>query len=320
MKNIDIYFFPNWTRKAITFTMDDGWLAMDRAFIHIVNPYGIKGSFNISSQNITNNNPDEVRALYDGHEITNHVKHHPFAFCDGESIGEITDEAFDAETADPSLLYRERSELGDGVYQRCVFNTSSPNNKRWYRTATAEAYIKLTELCKKELEEIFGEGKVKGFVWPFCRQENSEIIKYLKANYYGLRDAGRAEPLNDNFSLPSDRNSWQYNARHSDLLERARNFEALPDSGELKWFCFGVHSFDFDREGNWDDLREFCEKYGNRPHNYWYATNYDIFCYEDAVKSLEISDTAVKNLSDIDLYIKIDERPIKIFAKSEIAL
>lgn len=23
MKNIDIYFFPNWTRKAITFTMDD---------------------------------------------------------------------------------------------------------------------------------------------------------------------------------------------------------------------------------------------------------------------------------------------------------
>ena len=78
---IDLNFFPGWTRKAISFTMDDGWVAMDRIFIEIVNPYGIRGSFNISSQNITKyNDPDGMRALYRGHEITNHVKRHPYAF------------------------------------------------------------------------------------------------------------------------------------------------------------------------------------------------------------------------------------------------
>lgn len=320
MRKIDLNFFPNWTRKAVTFTMDDGWVAMDKKFIDIVNPYGIKGSFNISSQNITKyNDPEGMRRLYRGHEITNHVKRHPFALFDGESVGTVTDAAFDAETADASLFYRERDDLEDGVYQRCVPNIYSPDKKQWNRVATAEAYIALTEMCKKELEEIFGEGSVRGFVWPYYRQENSRVIEYLKANYYGMRDAGKEEPMKDNFSLPKDRSNWQYNARHSNLLARAAEFEALSDRGELKWFCFGVHSFDFDRAGNWCDLEEFCKKYGNRK-DFWYATNAEIFDYEQAVKSVEITDTAVKNNSNIDLYAKIDQNPVILRAKSEIGL
>ena len=100
MKNIDINFFPGWTRKAMTFTIDDGWVAMDTNFINIVRPYGIKGSFNISSDNVTKyNNPKLIRATYRGFEITNHVKLHPFAFRDGEDV-RLSEEPLDEKTAE----------------------------------------------------------------------------------------------------------------------------------------------------------------------------------------------------------------------------
>ena len=190
---------------------------------------------------------------------------------------------------------------------------------KWNRTATAEAYIRLTEICKCELEEIFGEGSVRGFVWPFYRQENSRVIEYLKANYYGMRDAGKDAPLRDDFSLPKDRSNWHYNARHSNLLERAAQFEALEDSGELKWLCFGVHSFDFDRSGNWDDLKAFCQKYGNRKE-FWYATIAEIFDYEDAVKSAEISGGELINHSDVTLFVKVDGRCVTVAPRAKLAL
>ena len=312
MKNIDLNFYPGWTRKAMTFTIDDGWLDMDTKFIGIVRPYGIKGAFNISSHNMTkHNNPDLIRATYRGFEITNHVRLHPLAFKDIYAPV-LSDEFFSASKADKSVCYREVG-TPEGVYLRY-----SESRERWDRVCTAEGYITLTERCRKELEEVFGEGNVRGFVWPFCRQENSELIAYLKSRYYGLRDAGKTEPMEDaSFSLPSDRTNWQYNARHSNLLVRGAEYEALADDGKLKWFCFGVHSHDFEFADNWDDLSEFCRKYGNRPEDFWYASNAEIFDYEDAVKSVILTETSVKNPSDIDLYIKIDGKRFTLRAGCE---
>ena len=47
-------------------------------------------------------------------------------------------------------------------------------------------------------------------------------------------------------------------------------------------------------------------KYGDRPNDYWYATVADIFDYEDAVKSLKISENTIENPSSVTLYVKID--------------
>ena len=314
MKNIDLNFFPGWTRKAVTFTIDDGWLAMDTKFINMIRPYGIKGAFNISSHNMTkHNNPDLIRATYRGFEITNHVRLHPFAFKDGAEE-KLSDEFFSASKADKGICYREVGSP-EGVYLR--YSTA---NDRWDRFCTAKGYIALTDECHKELEEVFGEGSVRGFVWPYCRQDNSELIQHLKSRYYGLRDAGKKEPMEDaTFSLPSDRSNWHYTARHSNLLTRAAEYEALADDGNLKWFAFGVHSNDFERADNWDDLSEFCRKYGNRPEDFWYASNAEIFDYEDAVKSVTVTENSAKNPSDIDLYIKIDGKRFTLRAGCEIS-
>ena len=47
MNSIDLHFFPGWTRKSISFTIDDGNIAMDEKFLSIVKPAGIKGTFNL---------------------------------------------------------------------------------------------------------------------------------------------------------------------------------------------------------------------------------------------------------------------------------
>ena len=55
-----------------------------------------------------------------------------------------------------------------------------------------------------------------------------------------------------------------------------------------------------------------------RPNDYWYATVADIFNYEDAVKSLKITDDGIENPSDVTLYIKIDGKETVIEPKSKI--
>ena len=314
MKNIDVNFFPGWTRKAMTFTIDDGWLDMDEKFIGIVKPNGIKGTFNISSHNAVKHDPQRVRAAYRGFEIANHVKYHPFAFADDYVINDANAD-FSQSSADKSLCYHEKG-MPQGVYLRY-----SEKNERWDRVATTEGYVSLIELCHEDLEELFGKGNVHGFVWPFCAQRNSRLKEYIKERYGSLRDAGKQEPMQDkSFPLPADRANWHYNARHTNLLDRGAEFEALGDDGSLKWFAFGVHSVDFERGEKWDDLKTFCEKYGNRPEDFWYAGVSEIFAYEDAVKAVEISDDMVKNPTDVTLYIKVDGKRITLAPYSEIKL
>ena len=83
-------------------------------------------------------------------------------------------------------------------------------------------------------------------------------------------------------------------------------YEAYPDDGELKFFAFGVHAIDFERDARWDDLKTFAAKYGNRPDTYWYASVEDIFDYEEAVKSLTVTDTSITNPTKITVYFELD--------------
>lgn len=77
--------------KALTFSYDDG-VTQDRRLIWLFNKYGLKGTFNLNSgllgqdghlirEDITvahvKVRPEEVRALYSGHEIAAHTLTHP---------------------------------------------------------------------------------------------------------------------------------------------------------------------------------------------------------------------------------------------------
>ena len=296
--SIDVKFYPGWTRKAISFSIDDGHLDSDKKFMDIVEPYGIKGTFNLCSERLARMSPDEYREFYRGHEIANHCKYHPAAFVDGEEY-DISDEPFDRESSDRSKLHRFDGE--EGLYH------AARAAGGWLRRATADAYIRLVEQGHRELEEVFGEGSIRCFIWPYGQQKNKKVMDYVHSipHYYGDRwthvnktpDVYFAPPTKDTFYAPG---------RHNELLVRAAEFEALPDDGELKFFCIGIHSIDFERAGKWGDLLTFAKTYGARPEDYFYATIAEIYDYSEAVKALEITDTEIKNQSDLDLYVKID--------------
>lgn len=307
---IDVNFYPGFTRKAISFTIDDGNVVMDKKFLDILRPAGIKGTFNLCSHTADKMTPEAYREFYRGYEIANHCKYHPHAIRD-EGKYLISEEPFDpgikdhVELAakkgiDAKILYRTEEE---GLYQYNQYG-------RRYYVAEPDKYISLVKEGHAGLEEIFGKGSVKSFVWPFDKQDSEKLDTYfhnLDLDYYAVRRSGEwgAE---EGFPLPKERIYWHYTARETNFLEKAAMFDAQPDDGTLKFFCMGVHSIDYERAGKWDELAVFAEKYGNRPTDYYYATVGDIFTYADALKKLIITPCCITNPSDRELYIKVDAK------------
>ena len=78
-------------RKAVTFSFDDG-VTQDVQMIELMNKYGIKGTFNLNSELLGTGmflsgadfrlchykiRPEDVRGLYEGHEVAVHTLTHP---------------------------------------------------------------------------------------------------------------------------------------------------------------------------------------------------------------------------------------------------
>ena len=295
MKRIDAAFYPCWTRKAITFTIDDGNIAMDRRLLDIVKPAGIKGTFNLCSNINLRLSAEELRAFYDGYEIANHCKNHPYAFSDGVNY-KLSKDKLDEKNADETVAYMTDV---DGIYMTMLYG-------RWRGACDKEYYCRYADEGRAELEAIFGEGSIRSFVWPYGEQNNSGVTEHLKAQgYYGIRKTGCLED-STSFAPPADWNAWSYNTDHAGLLRVADMYERYPDDGELKFFSFGVHSVDFETFGKWDDLCEFARKYGSRPNEFYYATVGDIYDYIKALEMAVITENSIENRSEIPLYVKID--------------
>ncbi|MBQ9806560.1 MAG: hypothetical protein IJW49_08665 [Clostridia bacterium] len=303
MKTVDKNYFPGWVRKSITFTIDDGNVKLDRKFLDITEPAGLKGTFNLNTP-LKRLDAEGYRDFYRGYEITNHCRFHPKAMTPELQQREVKEEPFDKETADPSFAYK----IEDGIYRIYI--------KYWDHVAEDEKYIDCVLEATKELEEVFGKGAIRDYVWPYCEQPNVNVVNKVKS--MGFRSIRKTGCVKDStgFSLPLDRMAWSYNANNTNLRELSKAYDAYPDDGTLKFFCFGVHSHDFENANCWDVLEDFCRDMGNRPNDFWYASVGEIFDYEDAVKALVITENEIKNDSPIDLYVKIDGEPTLIKANS----
>ena len=307
MKDIGVYF-PGFTRKAISFTIDDGNVPLDTKFLSIVRPAGILGTFNIVGNLLKERRIpySDIRKLYKGYEIANHCNKHPFALNQ-----DVNYEVLEENDEIIPVRHRIHKTEQEGYYS---YYYAKGDKVLKARIVDAKTYIELIKEGKSDTEEIFGEGTVKGFVWPYGEQNNDEILEYLKsAGYESVRKTGCTS-----FDLPSDRMHWSYSANHENMKEKAEEFEKLADDGKLKWLCFGVHSHDFENNNCWDVLENFADKYGNRPADFWYATVHDIFAYEDAAKALVYTDTEIINNSDITLYLTVNGKRTTLMPECKI--
>ncbi len=105
--------YPSYTKKAISFTIDDGNIKYDTKFLSIVKPAGIKGTFNLCSDRLTTYGQDFYRQFYSEYEVANHSKHHPLTAYDGVEY-KVADTVFDESYADPAYVYPVSGK--DGFY------------------------------------------------------------------------------------------------------------------------------------------------------------------------------------------------------------
>ena len=118
------------------------------------------------------------------------------------------------------------------------------------------------------------------------------------------------------FELPADFLAWHPTCHHKDAPELAKRFmeKILPTpyySGKL--FSVYGHSYEFDRDENWDMIERVCKMLGGNKE-IWYATNIEIFDYVTAARRLIISadQKTVYNPSVQTVWFTSDGEPIEI--------
>ncbi len=298
------FFYPGFVKKAITFSIDDGSLEMDKKFMSILAPHGITGTFNLC--NVKKLEDPAYRVFYENYGIANHCQGHPMVFAIDKTY-QFSKEPLNETNGKEELLYP----TDDPRVFRCYPHT-------WRTYTDRDTYYELSEQSREALLAAFGASAAKDFVWPHGQQNDPALHAMLKKRYRSIRKTGSLRD-STGFSLPADLHAWTYNAVHDNLLDVAALYEAYPDDGELKFFSIGVHSVDYESAGKWEDLRLFAERMGDRPNVYYYASVNDIFDYAEAVKSVFLSDSYIENTSSISVFLSVNGERRMLAAGEKIA-
>ena len=260
--------YPGGKAKAVTFSYDDG-VPQDKRLLELFNKYGLKATFNFNS--VRNSNfhytDEEIEELFlsKGHEIAVH-----------------------------GALHRANGNLRAIEGIRDVLDCRLELEKRCNRIIRGMAYPD----SGITLMGNFG---------------NYEMIK----NYLTELDIAYARTLdadNDSFMLPQDFHAWMPSAHHNnpqifeyiekflniDISEKAYHARRVP-----RLLYIWGHSYEFDRDNNWDRAEEICQKLANND-DIWYATNIEIYDYVEAYKSLQYSADGSKVYNPTALTIWLD--------------
>ena len=106
---------------------------------------------------------------------------------------------------------------------------------------------------------------------------------------------------------------WSPTAHHRENIKELWQEFMQREFAEQELFYLWGHSFEFDRENNWNVIEEFCKLAGNRD-DIWYATNIQIKEYSEAVKNLRFSANGnyIYNPSFTDVWISVESEPVCI--------
>lgn len=162
---------------------------------------------------------------------------------------------------------------------------------------------------RKNLEKIVGY-PVKGFSYPYGSY-NETIKKILLT--CGI-EYSRIVGNSCSFDLPLDFFEWKPTCHHNyKLIELTEKFLSLGRKQNLYLFYVWGHSYEFDKDNNWDLIYKFAEKMGNRK-DIWYASNIEIVDYIKAFKRLKFSAdmSFVYNPSVKPVYMSVNDRIYEI--------
>lgn len=171
---------------------------------------------------------------------------------------------------------------------------------------------------RRSLESLVGY-PVRGMSYPFGA--HSEAVRRQLPSL-GIEYARVVTP-SENFEVPEDFLQWRPTCHHKHprLAELTDKFLGQTNPRRMQLFYLWGHSFEFDRENNWDLIETFCERMGGKA-NIWYATNIEIVDYLNAVRGLRIAaaGNAVQNPAGVDVWIEADGVTVKVPAGGSVRL
>ena len=245
---------------------------------------------------------------------------------------------------DDGLVYDKKMvEILDKYGIKCTFNLNSKENTKGNpKYVQPEEY---NEVYKNHEIAVHGKHHVSGGRIPIQaftrdvienRKELEEITdKIVQGMAYAngtfdqsaknaLKSCGikyaRTTRVKGDFELPSDWLELNPTCHHNrqDSLALADEFLALEEGENWrmftpKLFYLWGHSFEFDRENNWELLESFCEKMSGH-EDIWYAANIEIYDYVRAFNSLEfnLDLTKVYNPTATDVWFKTPDGVVKV--------
>lgn len=264
--------FPQGKFKAVTLSYDDGHVA-DVRLAQTLDRYGIKCTFNV------NNARFGTAKRLSAEEIKTHMLDR------GHEVAVHGEDHIAPGAALPSVMIAD------------VLN------------------------CRKALEETFGR-IVRGMAYPdsgIHRLHNGNTYEVIRTNLksLGIDYARTLGGDNNSFMIPGDFYAWMPTAHHNNpkLMEFVEEFTKLQEE-EMRTarryprlFYLWGHSFEFDRDNNWELLDDFCQAISGKDDT-WYATNMEIYQYVKAYLSLVTSADGkrVYNPTLIDVWMDVDGR------------
>jgi len=162
---------------------------------------------------------------------------------------------------------------------------------------------------RKLLEQIAGYA-VRGMSYP-NGSHNRRIRELLPA--LGIEYA-RTVQTTGGFGMPDNWHEWRATCHHKDqLLQRAEQFVGLHKKQYLYLMYVWGHSYEFDQDGNWELMEQFCGLVATDPA-IWFATNIEIVDYMKAYERLQFAASLefVYNPSAQPIWLTVDGKLFEV--------
>lgn len=269
--------FPGGKEKALTLSYDDG-CRHDLQFTRIIDQYGLKATFNVNTAQIP------------------------------------------AEPGQWRLTAEELLQMVGSTHELATHGADhiAPGK------ASSVDMIRDTLDCRRDLERITGK-IVRGMAYP-----DSGITMMISGNTFEdiarrLEELGIAYSRtlagdNDGFRLPNNWYAWMPTCHHNNpnLMLWLEKFLTEPMSDYLavrfpKVFYMWGHTYEFDRNNNWELLEAFCQRAAGH-EDVWYATNIEICDYVKAYEQLmfNVDNTLVYNPTNTTVWFEADANLYKV--------
>lgn len=155
------FLYPNWKKKALTFSYDDGQI-YDRRLVELFNRYGLKGTFHLNSGTLGKPEyvaPRELVGLYEGQEIACHgVEHrHVLQLTRTQQLSEIWEDRKNLEKISGRIVTGMSYAFGE--YSEDFVNTAVSAGIRYSRTVKSTRSFSLpSDFMKWDPTMHHGEG------------------------------------------------------------------------------------------------------------------------------------------------------------------